>query len=103
MSSYRSYIPARIACKRKIIERQFLNPNNDDSSLYSCNQNKVITNKQGYTDSTITNNMRVAQIISSNLGGRITFGNFGNPVPVSYLGGIEGQPGGLPRPIRNKF
>jgi hypothetical protein len=31
------------------------------------------------------------------------FGNFNKPVAINYLGGWEGQPGGLPKPLRNKF
>jgi hypothetical protein len=25
------------------------------------------------------------------------------PAKITYLGGIEGQPGGIPRPPRNRF
>lgn len=99
-----SYVPARKAHIRKLLERQYLNVYNDPNFSCECKEpEKVIANKQGYTDSTITNNMRVAQIITTSLGGRITFGNFGNPAELTYLGGIEGQPGGIPRPPRNRF
>jgi hypothetical protein len=103
MSSYVSYTPARNANIRKLIERELLNINNDtDYSCYCRQPDKVVSTQQGYTDSMITNNMRIAQIINSNLGGRITFGNLGNPAEFTNLG-IQGQPGGLPRPPRNKF
>jgi hypothetical protein len=98
--SYQSYVPARKAHIRKLIERQYLNILDDTDFYCECQRPERVLNKQGYNDSTITNNMRIAQIISSNLGGRITFGDASN---INYLGGIEGQPGGLPRPLRNKF
>jgi hypothetical protein len=31
------------------------------------------------------------------------YGNLYKPVPLNFLGGWEGQPGGSPRPLRNKF
>ena len=43
------------------------------------------------------------EVITSSLGGRITYGNFYTPVIINYLGGWQGQPGGTPRPLRNKF
>jgi hypothetical protein len=96
-----SYTPARKAHIRKLLERELYN---DPNFSCTCSPVEIFTqSKQGYTDSTITNNMRVAQIISSSLGGRITFGNFGESAQLTYLGGIEGQPGGLPRPLRNRF
>jgi hypothetical protein len=103
---YNSYVPARKAHIRKLIERENLNIYNDSNLSCECPQpEKIIENNQGYVESTISNNMRISQIISSNLGGRITFGNLNNNNNsfVSYLGGIEGQPGGVPRPLRNKF
>ena len=48
-------------------------------------------------------NTRISQILSRTLGGKITFGNLNNPVVINYLGGWEGQPNGIPRPLRNKF
>jgi hypothetical protein len=48
-------------------------------------------------------NMRVAAALTNNLGGKLTFGNLNVPAKLNYLGGIEGQPGGTPRPLRNKF
>ena len=42
-------------------------------------------------------------LLSNNLRGRITFGNGGLPLQTNYLGGNEGQPGGSPKPLKNKF
>ena len=59
--------------------------------------------KQGLNDPSKSENTRISQILSRGLGGKITFGNSNNPVVINYLGGWEGQPNGLPRPLRNKF
>lgn len=68
-----------------------------------CYQNKVDFDIQGYNDSTQSIYMRVSQLVNLPLGGRIVFGDFGKPFQLTYLGGIEGQSGGSPRPPRNKF
>lgn len=68
----------------------------------TCNQDVLKTNEP--TNSIFqSENMRVASALSNNLGGRLTFGNLNTPLELTYLGGIEGQPGGIPRPPRNKF
>jgi hypothetical protein len=59
--------------------------------------------KQGWNDPSQTENNRISQILTGTLGGRITYGNLYKPVTINYLGGWEGQPGGLPKPLRNKF
>lgn len=53
----------------------------------------------------VSNNMRVAQIVNSSLGGKTQFGNFylGQPLRVNYLGRVEGQPGGSGKPPTNSF
>ena len=48
-------------------------------------------------------NRRVSRILQSSLGGKVTYGIFGELVPLTFLGGIEGQPGGIPFPPRNQF
>jgi len=76
-----------------------------------CIQEKVNKIKTGYTDPVQTQSARISQLVTNSLGGRTTFGNVGLGLGVSvnartyntYLGGIEGQPGGSPRPLRNKF
>ena len=75
------------------------------SEVLTCNciQEPVGLLKNSYKDSTQTENGRISQILSNNLGGRTTFGNFGQPVPINYLGRQEGHPGGSQGPLRNKF
>jgi hypothetical protein len=88
--------------------------NNNFSKLYSyvifknydtcnCIQQKVHNAKSGWNDPLQTENMRIASTITNNLGGKITWGNFGIPAKVNYLGQVEGQPGGSLRPLRNRF
>jgi hypothetical protein len=83
------------------------NINNDDDitegTLCGCIQQRANLIKQGWNDPSQTENNRISQILTGTLGGRTTFGNFNRPVELNYLGGWEGQPGGLPKPPRNKF
>ena len=71
---------------------------------YFCNciQNKA-NQKQGYNNDAETQNERITRQINNSLGGRTTFGNNGVAYILNHLGGKEGQPGGIPRPLRNKF
>ena len=77
----------------------------------ACIQDKVNQIKTGYNDPIQPQNLRVSQLITQSVGGRTTFGNIGLGLGRgadartfnTYLGGIEGQPGGSPRPIRNRF
>ena len=59
--------------------------------------------KQGYLDPGLPQNLRIASILNSSLGGRTTFGNVYRPVNLNYLGSWEGQPGGSFKPLRNNF
>lgn len=68
-----------------------------------CIQEKVNTIKNAGNDPSQTENRRISQILSNNLGGKITWGNYGNPAVLNYLGRVEGQPGGSLAPLRNKF
>jgi hypothetical protein len=68
-----------------------------------CIQQKVNQIKTGYNNPTQTQANRVSQAITGTLGGRTTFGNLGVAANLTFLGGIEGQPGGSPRLLRNKF
>lgn len=83
------------------------NINNGDDitegTLCGCIQQRANLIKQGWNDPSQTENNRISQILTGTLGGRTTFGNFNRPVELNYLGGWEGQPGGLPKPPRNKF
>jgi hypothetical protein len=84
-----------------------------ECNLYNncaCIQEKVNQIKTGYNDPTQPISLRVSQLSTQRLGGRTTFGNVGiglgigvNARTNTYLGGAEGQPGGSPRPLRNKF
>jgi|LakMenE01Jun11ns_1017448.scaffolds.fasta_scaffold9872042_2 hypothetical protein len=96
---------------RKYIRREYLNqyynlqkeifPNANGEC--NCITNKVLSIKQGYLDPNINDAQRISQILQTSVGGRTTFGNYNNPLNVNCLGGIEGQSGGIPRPLRNKF
>jgi hypothetical protein len=68
-----------------------------------CIRERVDQIKTGYNSPEQTQANRISQTITGTLGGRITFGNYGIPANLTYLGGIEGQPGGSPRPLRNNF
>lgn len=71
----------------------------------NCNKCEPDILKTNQPTNTIfqSENMRIASALSNNLGGRLTYGNLNTPLELTYLGGVEGQPGGLPRPLRNKF
>lgn len=85
----------------------FENINNADDItegiLCGCIAPRHNPTKQGWNDPSQTENIRISQAITGTLGGKITYGNFNKPVSINYLGGWEGQPGGLPRPLRNRF
>jgi hypothetical protein len=85
----------------------FDNINNSDDitegTLCGCIQQRANNIKQGWNDPSQTENNRISQAITGTLGGRTTYGNFYKPVTINYLGGWEGQPGGSPRPLRNRF
>ena len=89
------------------INQTFENINNADDitqgTLCGCINPQANSVKQGWNDPSQTENNRIAQILTGTLGGKITYGNFYKPVTINYLGGWEGQPGGSPRPPRNKF
>jgi len=69
----------------------------------NCIQPQTYVVKTGSNDPTQTENNRITRAVTNNLGGKIMWGNFGVPAKVNYLGGIEGQPGGSLRPLRNRF
>jgi hypothetical protein len=85
----------------------FDNINNSDDitegTLCGCIPQRANPIKQGWNDPSQTENNRISQAITGTLGGRTTYGNFYKPVTINYLGGWEGQPGGSPRPLRNRF
>ena len=103
------FTPGNKGNQRLILNKEYIKQyyqlfnNINDDLLCTCVQNRFNQIKQGWNDPSQTENVRIAQTISSSLGGRITFGNFYNPVALNYLGGWEGQPGGTHKPPRNKF
>lgn len=102
-----NFTPGKKAHLRRLIEYQ----SKIESQLvagnpyYFCNCFSERFDKQynGTNNPFQTENERISQILSNSLGGRITFGNFGQPYQIDYLGNIEGQPGGSKKPPRNKF
>ena len=72
------------------------------SSLCNCLQSQENSHKQDY-DSSQSINSRISQTLTTTLGGKLTYGNKNGVINVNYLGGYEGQPGGLQPPLRNKF
>ena len=71
--------------------------------ICGCIQQQANKLKQGWNDPSQTENTRISQALTGTLGGRITFGNNNKPIILNYLGGYEGQSGGIPKPLRNKF
>ncbi len=80
---------------------QYYNINNNSDC--GCIPQKANLTKQGWNNPSQTENTRISKILTGTLGGKITYGNSYKPVNINYLGGHEGQPGGTPRPLRNKF
>uniref|UniRef100_A0A6C0I9C2 Glycine-rich domain-containing protein n=1 Tax=viral metagenome TaxID=1070528 RepID=A0A6C0I9C2_9ZZZZ len=70
-----------------------------------CIQEKASQIKSGNIEPIQTQSARITQLATQRLGGRTIFGDIGLGLRTNntYLGGIEGQPGGSPRPLRNKF
>ena len=85
---------------RKIIQRE---TNSTADNVCNCFQETVNKSIRGYNDDTQTRAERNSQLVNTALGGRIMFGNNGAPFRITYLGGIEGQIGGSPKPVRNIF
>jgi hypothetical protein len=100
-----AFTPGKKANLRRMIKYQSVlnSKNTTETTECSCFADKKDNFNNNYNDSTQSENTRVSQILSSSLGGRITFGNRYIPYKTTFLGGIEGQPGGIPRPLRNKF
>ena len=74
-----------------------------DFNTCNCIQQKANNIKTGWNNPTQTENTRISQILTDNLGGKITWGNRGFSAKVNYLGRVEGQPGGSLKPPRNQF
>jgi hypothetical protein len=115
MSSYQNFTPGITPGNKRHLRRlieynskiAFFNLESkfvgDNDYFCNCFKDKVNRAKQGYNDPSQTNSSRVSELTTNTLGGRTTFGNYNTPAKITYLGGIEGQPGGIPRPLRNSF
>ena len=88
----------------KFAFRSITNSNNkEQGGLCNCTQFRSNKEKQGYNDPSVSQNIRYAQTLTTSLGGRTMFGNFNKPRVILFNGGAEGQPGGMAKPLRNKF
>lgn len=123
MTNYNNYrfTPGNKANLKLLLQKEFLRQyynafntsqitenilNGDDiteGTLCTCVKTRANLIKQGYNDPSQTENARISQILTNSLGGKISYGNLNHPRNVNYLGGSQGQPGGLPKPLRNKF
>jgi len=94
----------RLFINKAFIKQYYQASNNTtEGILCGCIPQTANSIKQGWNDPSQTENTRISQALTGTLGGKITYGNFYKPVTINYLGGWEGQPGGLPRPLRNSF
>jgi hypothetical protein len=104
MRSYQQFTPGKKSNDSKLI----LYSNLQDVNVcpnYNCTYENL-TNPNYDSNSNFSNlsgNRRIAQVLSSTLGGKLRFGNFylNEPINVNYLGRTPGQPGGSGRPLRN--
>lgn len=94
-------------CIYKIQLREYYNLNNNcnnnNCNNYVCFSNKSNKLYQGYVNTMQTNADKISYRLKHNLGGKIMYGNKGVSYNINYLGGIEGQSGGMQLPLRNKF
>jgi len=102
MSSYQSFMPGRHANLRKLINYQTA------KLIYcECYQEKYKKYQTAENDPNISSNIRFSNLIQTNVGSKIRFGNSyirDNYYPfIDTLGSIEGQVGGSFKPLRNKF
>jgi hypothetical protein len=72
----------------------------DEDYFCECFVDKATPGHYGNT--TISENMRIAQVINNSRGGRVQFGNQ-NSAHITFLNQIEGQPGGIQFPPKNNF
>lgn len=120
MSSYRNFRPGSSLSNNKHLNKLIRYNSNSNSSIpfnnlettvanenfdYLCNcfKDKVNLTKRGYNDPSQTTAERISHLSINTLGGKTIFGNYNVPANITYLGGIEGQSGGIPRPLRNRF
>ena len=95
------FTPGNNSVTNKILKYGLLNPSlNADCR---CRKEIYDVEKKNLLYPPGPENVRIAQILNSSLGGRVQFGNFGGPITIDALGRREGQPGGIRGPLRNKF
>lgn len=110
MYSYQGFTPgSRNRTSRMInyvAEYNTANPNNPLTSCY-CIPNKYDKNTPGSDSSSakVSYATKIAQVIATNRGGKLQYGNFylDQPLNVNYLGRIQGMPGGGGMPPINRF
>ncbi len=86
--------------------RPGMNPLRFPGNCNNCLQEtQKIFLDNGIVNPSQTQSQRAATIINYSKGGSVKYGNQGNSYGsvVTFLGKSEGQPGGLNRPVRNKF
>jgi hypothetical protein len=93
--------------KRRNYQATSFTPGNTSGNLSECTcqglANKIAINSNPqFNNQMQTKTQRMVNDVRYSRGGNIVFGNTNN-VGISFLGKLEGQLGGLPRPIRNKF
>ena len=103
MRSYQYFIPGAKYNLKKLI-----NYNSHYQNECNCFKETYKNLKTAENDpNSISNTLRISNLIQINIGGRTRFGNNylnieSRPLTDS-LGSIEGQPGGSFTPLRNKF
>lgn len=102
MFSQRQFTPGKKSNSRKMI-----NYNTQSNLNCACIPDKYDKTTVGSDSPShrISNNRRIAQLISSNLGGKSQYGNFylGQPLQLNYLGRNQGMPGGSGSAPKNSF
>jgi len=72
---------------------------NINTNTNNCDKSQIIVNP----DNIETKNQRIARTVRHSSINRVQFGNHCLTNPSMFLGRIEGQPGGMVGPLRNKF
>jgi hypothetical protein len=67
-----------------------------------CIQEEAKDTNNGWNIPNLSRAQKISLDILYYPGGRIQFGNRGNPIPVNSFGRIEGQLGGSLTPLRNR-
>ena len=101
--SSRQFIPngTKTRCIVNIKNKTGINTND---YIFLCNKEIINKDKPGYTKTNMSRAMRQSKILTNTyLGGTFQSGIISNGLYNTSLGGLEGQPGGMPKPLRNKF